>query len=348
MFEFTRIPVFIVDAFVRGYDELEIVTIYDGEWFCSYHPKKHLDKTSKEGIRLYSSRENFEKFKKYFYTYRDNARAYFNKISTQDSLSREEFINFFTLYYKFYHFYRRTEFFYLDSVFEHSKTHKETKEILKEFGAFKNEGRMFLNSIIFDEDRFSEKVVQILSKQFDVHPPLLFEHTYEEILDMFDGKKLKEEMIHARKKGYVISYLNNILHLLHGDEALTYIKKSEFRKKEDTVELKGRIANNGYAKGIARTLIFNFEDTSTIAKQISKMNIGDIIVAETTSPEWTPAFSKAAAIVTAQGGLMSHAAVVSRELNLPCIVDVKNILKVVKDGDLIEVDANKGIVKVLE
>ena len=77
------------------------------------------------------------------------------------------------------------------------------------------------------------------------------------------------------------------------------------------------------------------------------MNKGDVLVAETTSPEFMPACTKAAAIITNQGGLLSHAAVISRELHIPCVVGLKIATKVFKDGDLIEVDADKGIMKIL-
>lgn len=57
---------------------------------------------------------------------------------------------------------------------------------------------------------------------------------------------------------------------------------------------------------------------------------------------------KAAAIVTDEGGLMSHAAIVSREFGIPCVVGTKYATEVFKDGDLIEVNANNGIVRKVE
>ena len=56
----------------------------------------------------------------------------------------------------------------------------------------------------------------------------------------------------------------------------------------------------------------------------------------------------AGAIVTNQGGITSHAAIVSRELNIPCIIGTKIATKVLRDGDLVEVDANKGVVKIIK
>lgn len=57
---------------------------------------------------------------------------------------------------------------------------------------------------------------------------------------------------------------------------------------------------------------------------------------------------KAAAIVTEEGGITSHAAIVSREMKKPCIIATKNATQVLQDGDMVEVDADKGVIKILD
>ncbi len=61
-----------------------------------------------------------------------------------------------------------------------------------------------------------------------------------------------------------------------------------------------------------------------------------------------PAVSKVIAIITDEGGILCHAAIVSRELKIPCIIGTKIATKVLKDGDLVKVNADKGIVRILE
>ena len=78
---------------------------------------------------------------------------------------------------------------------------------------------------------------------------------------------------------------------------------------------------------------------------LNKIKVGEILVANFTTPEYVPAMKKAAAIVTDDGGITSHAAIVARELKKPCVIGTKISTKVLRDGDLVEVDANKGIVK---
>ncbi len=75
---------------------------------------------------------------------------------------------------------------------------------------------------------------------------------------------------------------------------------------------------------------------------------GDILVCSMTIVEATPYLKRCKAIVTDEGGITCHAAVISRELKIPCIVGTKIATKVLKDGDLVKVDADKGIVKILK
>jgi phosphohistidine swiveling domain-containing protein len=104
-------------------------------------------------------------------------------------------------------------------------------------------------------------------------------------------------------------------------------------------EVKGQIAFMGTAKGQVK-LIREIED-------IGKMKKGDILVSPQTNPNLMPAIHLAAAIVTDTGGITCHAAIVAREMQIPCVVGTKNATRLLKDGDLVEVDANKGVVRKL-
>ncbi len=111
-------------------------------------------------------------------------------------------------------------------------------------------------------------------------------------------------------------------------------------KEQKSEEIRGTIAFKGKTSGKAR-IILSKNDLHNIKK-------GDVLIARTTMPDYTPAMQIASAIVTDEGGLLSHAAIISREVKKPCIVGCKNATKILKTGDLIEVDADKGIVKILK
>ena len=75
---------------------------------------------------------------------------------------------------------------------------------------------------------------------------------------------------------------------------------------------------------------------------------GDVLVAETTSPPWTPLFASVAAVVTDTGGALSHCAVVAREYGIPAVVGVGRATTAIADGQLIEVDGDAGVVRVVQ
>ena len=83
-------------------------------------------------------------------------------------------------------------------------------------------------------------------------------------------------------------------------------------------------------------------------EEISKMEDGCVLVACMTQPEFVPAMKKAVAVITDEGGLTCHAAIISRELGIPCVIGTKNATQVLKDGEIVEVDADNGVVKVLK
>lgn len=83
-------------------------------------------------------------------------------------------------------------------------------------------------------------------------------------------------------------------------------------------------------------------------REANELKEGEILVASMTTPELISGMRRAAAFVTDEGGLLSHAAIIAREMKKPCIIGTKIATRVLKDGDLVEVDADKGIVKILE
>lgn len=149
-----------------------------------------------------------------------------------------------------------------------------------------------------------------------------------------------------RKRGFIF-YKNKIFtgDLTYNLEKLGIVleeKESIISGKAEVTEneIKGEVANKGLVNGTVRIV------SST--KDISKVKEGDILVAAMTMPKYLPAMKKAIAFVTDEGGLTSHAAIVSREMNKPCIVGTKVATKILKDGMEVEVDANQGIVKILK
>lgn len=106
---------------------------------------------------------------------------------------------------------------------------------------------------------------------------------------------------------------------------------------QNVKELKGNAACKGYAKGEVR-IVMRVGD-------ISKVQTGNVLVSSMTIPDFLPAMKKAAAFVTDEGGITCHAAIVAREMRKPCIIGTKHATQVLKDGDMVEVDADNGVVR---
>ncbi|MEM0475354.1 MAG: phosphoenolpyruvate synthase [Candidatus Norongarragalinales archaeon] len=109
---------------------------------------------------------------------------------------------------------------------------------------------------------------------------------------------------------------------------------------ESAVEAKVLLRGLGASPGIASGTVKLVTDKS----QLSKITRGDVLVTEMTSPDFVPAMKRASAIVTNAGGMTCHAAIVSRELGIPCVVGSKNATSVLRDGQIVTVDAKRGVV----
>jgi pyruvate,water dikinase len=116
--------------------------------------------------------------------------------------------------------------------------------------------------------------------------------------------------------------------------------QQEKEADENDVILKGLPASPGKIAGVAKVLLS--------VDEMEKFKDGDILVTRMTAPDWVPIMGKAKAIVTDEGGLTCHAAIISRELGVPCIVGTssfgKKATEVLKDGETITIDAKNGLV----
>ncbi|MFA4999968.1 MAG: PEP-utilizing enzyme [Patescibacteria group bacterium] len=117
------------------------------------------------------------------------------------------------------------------------------------------------------------------------------------------------------------------------------VEKTFYGDKGKIKEIKGMVGNGG--KNIIGKVRVVFDS------KFASINKGDILVTSMTRPEFLPLMQKAIAFITDEGGITCHAAIVAREMNKPCIIGTRIATKVLKDGDLVEVNADKGIVKKL-
>jgi len=164
---------------------------------------------------------------------------------------------------------------------------------------------------------------------------LLNNLSYQELGIYISSDKIPS---HAELKNrYALVSMNETNQWLSKNEVVVFEKAVNNKYKSNPKKVIGQNAFEGKVRGVVRVI--------TNPKKYKQFNIGDILITGMTRPEYLMLMKKSGAIVTDAGGVLSHAAITARELKKPCIIGTQVATKVFKDGDMVEVDANKGIVR---
>jgi phosphoenolpyruvate synthase/pyruvate phosphate dikinase len=200
--------------------------------------------------------------------------------------------------------------------------------------------RKALESNLFPK---SDLMLSEIASAHKINKDDLFFYTYDELEELrIQNKKVSSKIILDRKRGYVYWIKDGKTVLYTGDKFKAISKEIHTERVGMNVkEIKGRTASEGVVR-----LILN--NSKNLNEQVQLFEEGMILVTEMTRPQTLMACYRAKAIVTDEGGVVSHAAIISRELKIPCVMGTKVATKILKNGDLVEVDANQGIVRILE
>jgi pyruvate,water dikinase len=148
-------------------------------------------------------------------------------------------------------------------------------------------------------------------------------------------KKLKE-IVSARRLAFAYIRIGDKEYKIDGQPAIDLLGKIPFGNNSQK-ELRGKPAFTGIVKGQA-VLVLGKADYSQISN-------ADILITTSTLPDMVPYMKKVKAIVAEEGGVLSHASVISRELKIPAVIGVSGATQVIKSGDFVEVDAEQGIIR---
>ncbi len=152
-------------------------------------------------------------------------------------------------------------------------------------------------------------------------------------------KTLSSRELQQRKEYCMILWVDHAYDVITDQVLIQELDRIGTGKTECSEELRGLAASRGVAQGMVRVI--------ESAQDIARVQEGDVLVAVMTRPDYLPAMKRACAFVTDEGGVTCHAAIVAREMNKPCVIGTKHASKVLKDGMKVEVDADKGVVRVL-
>lgn len=196
-----------------------------------------------------------------------------------------------------------------------------------------------------ESEKYTEQMnkvfIQFWNDTFPQYADITFFISPGESVKIANGEVGLIEEISKRKNGCI--FLNEKLYPI--DQLNATLEQNDLIlekvKADDISEIKGSVAYkvDRVVTGKAR-LISGFKDMHDFQE-------GEVLVTEMTNPDYVPIMKLAVAIVTNEGGITCHAAIASRELKVPCVIGTKFATSVINTGDMVEVDTNTGIIRII-
>jgi phosphohistidine swiveling domain-containing protein len=348
-FAFDDVPYLLMDCDIFYDKDFDFLAIYNGKTAIQFISNAQADRTSELGRAFFDDDKNFHNFEINYRKWLGDIQEYIQSHKNDDQITLDGFFDFKAFLWKSYYYFRKTEFFYTDVLHygEMSETAKKNLFILGD--DLKMKGRPpFIELVTTILYRFSD----LIAKQNGIDSDLIKNYSLDELQLLLEtGKKVDDDVLLERKKSYVIFTQSGAIQELTGKDKEVVLERFKEPDPSTITEIKGAIANKGKITGKVNVIIARldipYEDWLKELYSI-EFNDGDILLTETTSPDFVPLMKKAGGIIADQGGMNSHAAIMSRELGLPCRVGTYYATRVLKTGDLVELDANAGIVKIIE
>ncbi len=210
-------------------------------------------------------------------------------------------------------------------------------------------------AIVFNPEKGANEAIKLPDPRyplFDPEKPSLSDEEVKRIAEL--GNLIEKHYGRAMDIEWAVDmdlpFPQNVFIVQARPETVWSVRKEKEEKKavvkgekivrlaEARVLVRGLPASPGVGAGVARVIF------DPHGKEAQEFREGDILVTKMTDPDWVPLMKKAAAIVTDEGGMTSHAAIVSRELGIPCIVGTGNATEVIKTGTEVTVDGSRGVV----
>ncbi len=189
---------------------------------------------------------------------------------------------------------------------------------------------------------YYSNIILELEKRYNIPYKNLKYLFSEELTDVKDSRdKILKISNYRIDNEFMLEFKNDKIRIISNKQKDKILK--ELKNQTEQSNITGMVASRGINniyQGIVKVLLS--------PKEGSKIKRGDFLIATMTGPDYIVSMKKAAGFITDEGGITCHAAIVVREMKKPCIIGTKIATKVLKDGDLVEVDADKGVVKILK
>ncbi|MBN1168968.1 hypothetical protein JXA63_03710 [Candidatus Woesebacteria bacterium] len=265
--------------------------------------------------------------------------------------------------------------YYKDALIALSQTDKSIK---KEIGIIKKEqkNREYALQRTLNEIKASQNLIDlvamlqayinirtyrknVISKAHYLHYPLLQEIgkrmdigkdidfiAYDEMVNFLENdNNVSKVLLRKRKQGWGVIAVDGNINVVSGlNEVLEIMEQFQIGQKPIVSSAKQVIKGNPACRGKVTGAVKIIKSV----KELNRIEQDDILVTSMTTPDFVPAFGKIMGIITDEGGITCHAAIVSREYNIPCIVGTGNATKILQDGGFVELDAFSGEITILD
>ncbi len=347
-FVFRNLKFNVADNAMCWYKKHDFLAIYHNDTLYQYLTHTAIQKALEEGKTLITNSQLFETFANDFRIAITESDAFIKHAKNRTEVTPLDLINLRSFTKKLYYFFEKTEFLYTDKCFEEEMT-QTTKDNLFILGdELKMKGRTLMLELLTS---IPYHYAKILSQKTDIPIDWLKSYSHQELMDLVTyNQRVVDEVIEQRLKCFIVYSKNGTVHELKTDEHQDIIN-AFIQEEKPSSTIKGTTANPGKVTAKAFVVEPEYdEDYDAFVKKVEQMNmpVGSILVTETTSPDFVPLMRRAGGIIANQGGLNSHAAIMSRELKIPCIVGTENGTEKLKTGDLVELDAHAGVANILE
>lgn len=348
-FFFERLGYLLMDYVMAHYKRRDFLTVYNNGLMGTWIENSAAEKALENGKEIFSSKENFDTFEAGFRQIIEEADIFIKNSKQLDSITLNNFFNLRAIILKLYYYFEKTEFFFTDACYYGEMSEVLKKNMFTLGDDLKMKSRPMLVELL---TTILYHFVGLVSNQYDTDAEAVKFYSIDELVALMEsGTIVDSSIITERQKSYIMYSENEAVFEITGEDKTAILEKFKEPDYASMTEFKGVIANKGKVTAKVKVILPKLDiPYEQFVKELHSMDMpeGEILVTETTSPDFVPLMKKAGGIIANQGGLNSHAAIMSRELNVPCLVGTYYATHVLATGDLIELDADNGAVKIIE
>jgi len=236
---------------------------------------------------------------------------------------------------------------FMESIYEYGIYHRIAKvsvdylpeNILRDNIDVLSEARVYSEPVYEEMENCFQYLAGKIATKENTKPELILAMTRSQFTNYLAKNTLPEDEVLETQHDGTVMYFSEGNEVFYTGEAVAKIEQDLLDKTTNTKQLSGQTAYKGKVSGRVRIIL---DPTKAY-----DFNEGEILVTGMTRPEYLSIVEKSAGFITDAGGILSHAAITARELKKPCVIGTEVATKILKDGDLVEIDADNAVITIL-